>query len=113
MLRTMELILGIGPMTHFDAAARPMSACANGETSRRDYVNRGGFGFTHLYSSLMVRALATASYLSVALNVPLVVWEDLHEVGGIFVIDDEYVDHNEISFVAKTPRTPRKSLKYY
>lgn len=26
MLRTMELILGLGPMTHFDAAARPMSA---------------------------------------------------------------------------------------
>jgi 2,3-bisphosphoglycerate-dependent phosphoglycerate mutase len=63
-------------------------ACA-GETSRRDYLNRGGFGFTHLYSSLMVRALATASYLSAALTVPLVVWEDLHEVGGIFVIDDE------------------------
>jgi 2,3-bisphosphoglycerate-dependent phosphoglycerate mutase len=37
----------------------------------------------------MVRALATASYLSAALNLPLVVREDLHEVGGIFVIDDE------------------------
>ncbi len=68
-------------------------ACANGETSRRDYVNRSGFGFTHLYSSLMVRALTTASYLSAALNLPLMVWEDLHEVGGIFVIDDETGEH--------------------
>ena len=64
-------------------------ACANGATVHRDYVNRSAFGFTHLYSSLMVRALATASYVSTALNLPLVVWEDLHEVGGVFVIDDE------------------------
>ena len=68
-------------------------ACANAETPRRDYVNRGKFGFTHLYSSLMVRALATASPLSAALNLPLVVWEDLHEVGGIFVIDEETGEH--------------------
>jgi len=26
MLRTMELILGLRPMTHFDAAAMPMAA---------------------------------------------------------------------------------------
>jgi 2,3-bisphosphoglycerate-dependent phosphoglycerate mutase len=68
-------------------------ACANGETPRRDYVNRGKFGFTHLYSSLMVRALATAAPLSAALNLPLVVWEDLHEVGGIFSIDEETGEH--------------------
>ena len=64
-------------------------AYANGETPHRDYANRGRFGFTHLYSSPMVRALATATYLSAALELPLVVWEDLHEVGGIFYIDDE------------------------
>jgi len=64
-------------------------ACANGEALRRDYVNRGRFGFTHLYSSLMVRALATSAYLAAALTLPLDVWEDLHEVGGIFVIDAE------------------------
>lgn len=68
-------------------------ACADGETARRDYVNRHRFGFTHLYSSLMIRALATASYLSGALNIPLVVWEDLHEIGGIFVIEDETGEH--------------------
>lgn len=64
-------------------------ACLNGGTPRRDYANRGGFGFTHLYSSPMVRALATATYLSAALDLPLEVREDLHEIGGIFYIDDE------------------------
>jgi 2,3-bisphosphoglycerate-dependent phosphoglycerate mutase len=64
-------------------------ACTDGESPRRDYVNRSGFGFTQLYSSPMVRALATAAYLSAALDLPLMVWEDLHEVGGIFYIDDE------------------------
>jgi 2,3-bisphosphoglycerate-dependent phosphoglycerate mutase len=64
-------------------------ACTNGETPARDFINRSGFGLTHLYSSLMVRALATASYLSATLNLPLVAWEDLHEIGGIFVIDPE------------------------
>jgi 2,3-bisphosphoglycerate-dependent phosphoglycerate mutase len=64
-------------------------ACVNGDIPRRDFLNRVKFGLTHLYSSPMVRALATASYMSAALNLPLVVWEDWHEGGGIFVIDEE------------------------
>lgn len=64
-------------------------AAANGETPRHDFVNRSKFGFTHLYSSPMVRAVATAAPLSAALSLPLLVWEDLHEVGGIFAIDEE------------------------
>jgi 2,3-bisphosphoglycerate-dependent phosphoglycerate mutase len=64
-------------------------ACLNGGTPRGDVMNRIGFGITHLYSSLMVRALTTGSYLAAALNLPLLVWEDLHEIGGIFIIDDE------------------------
>jgi 2,3-bisphosphoglycerate-dependent phosphoglycerate mutase len=68
-------------------------ACTNDGTFTRDFSNRGGFGLTHLYSSLMVRALATGAYLAAALNLPLVVWEDLHEVGGIFVIDSESGEH--------------------
>jgi hypothetical protein len=31
----------------------------------------------------------------------------------LFVIDDEYIDHNEISFAAKMPGTPKKSLNFY
>ncbi len=38
MLRTMELILGLGPMTHFDAAARPMSAAFTGTPDLRPFI---------------------------------------------------------------------------
>jgi 2,3-bisphosphoglycerate-dependent phosphoglycerate mutase len=68
-------------------------ACANGEAPERDFINRRGFGLTHLYSSLMVRALATGTYLAAALNLPLLVWEDLHEIGGVFIIDHETGEH--------------------
>jgi 2,3-bisphosphoglycerate-dependent phosphoglycerate mutase len=49
----------------------------------------GGFGLTHLYCSLMVRAVATGTILARALGLPLVAWEDAHEVGGINRRDDE------------------------
>lgn len=45
--------------------------------------NVGGFDITHLYCSLMVRAVATGTIVAQALDLPLVAWEDLHEVGGI------------------------------
>ena len=64
-------------------------ACANGSTHPRDYINRRHFGLTHLYTSLMVRAIITGSYVAAALNLPLLAWEDLHEGGGIFVIEPE------------------------
>jgi 2,3-bisphosphoglycerate-dependent phosphoglycerate mutase len=68
-------------------------ACTNGELPRRDFINRSGFGLTHLYTSLMVRAITTGSYVAAALNLPLVAWEDLHEVGGIFMFDPETGEH--------------------
>jgi hypothetical protein len=39
MLRTMELILGLRPMTHFDAGARPMSAAFTTKPDSRPYVS--------------------------------------------------------------------------
>ena len=42
-----------------------------------------GFEFTHIYCSLMLRAVETGSAISKALNVPLIGWRDLHETGGI------------------------------
>jgi len=38
MLRTMELILGLRPMTHFDAAARPMYDCFQGQPDTKPFV---------------------------------------------------------------------------
>ena len=42
-----------------------------------------GFGLTHLYSSLMVRAAHTGQAIAQALGLPLLGWTDLHEGGGI------------------------------
>lgn len=50
-----------------------------------------GFGITHLYTSLMVRAVATATTVAHELGLRLNVWEDLHETGGIY-LDDELTD---------------------
>jgi 2,3-bisphosphoglycerate-dependent phosphoglycerate mutase len=52
-----------------------------------DHQNIGGFCITHLYTSLMVRAVATGTVIARALNLPLVAWEDLHETGGIYLDD--------------------------
>jgi len=46
--------------------------------------NRHGFGLTHIYSSLMVRALDTAQPLALAMGLPLIAWPEIHETGGIF-----------------------------
>jgi 2,3-bisphosphoglycerate-dependent phosphoglycerate mutase len=53
-----------------------------------DEQDMAGFGITHLYTSLMQRAVATADILAQALNLPIYAWEDLHESGGIY-LDDE------------------------
>ena len=50
-----------------------------------DQQNLAGFGITHLYTSLMVRSVATADIIARELGLPLVAWEDLHEGGGIYL----------------------------
>jgi 2,3-bisphosphoglycerate-dependent phosphoglycerate mutase len=56
--------------------------------------NRSGFGITHIYASLMDRAVATGSVISRALGLPLLAWEDLHEGGGIY-LDNEATGERE------------------
>ncbi len=51
------------------------------------------FGFTHLYTSLMARAIATGAILGDALDLPLFAWEDLHETGGIYIKDEQTGEH--------------------
>jgi 2,3-bisphosphoglycerate-dependent phosphoglycerate mutase len=55
----------------------------------RDPQNVAGFGITHLYSSLMLRAVATGTIIAKTLDLPLVAWEDLHERGGIYLEDEQ------------------------
>ena len=63
-----------------------------------DPQNRAGFGLTHLYCSLMVRAVRTGLAISQATNLPLVAWPELHETGGLF--DVEMVDGERV-FIGK------------
>lgn len=49
-----------------------------------DPYNHQGFHLTHLYCSLMRRAVQTGTYLSRALDLPLVAWPVIHEGGGIY-----------------------------
>ena len=54
-----------------------------------DFQNVAGFGITHLYSSLMVRAVTTGTIIAQALNLPLAAWKDIHEWGGIYLRDEQ------------------------
>jgi 2,3-bisphosphoglycerate-dependent phosphoglycerate mutase len=46
--------------------------------------NQYGFGFTHIYASLMERAVATAAPTARALGIPFSAWTEIHEEGGIY-----------------------------
>jgi 2,3-bisphosphoglycerate-dependent phosphoglycerate mutase len=52
-------------------------------------VSGGEFRFTHLYSSLMVRAVATATAVSRTCNLPVIAWPEVHEQLGIFLADEQ------------------------
>ncbi len=62
-------------------------AAPNANTAGRDHQNRRGFAITHVYTSLMTRAVATAYAIAGALGLPLIAWEDWHEAGGIYLDD--------------------------
>jgi len=51
--------------------------------------NVNGFGITHLYCSLMIRAVATGTAIATEIGLPLIAWKDLHETGGIHCINQE------------------------
>jgi 2,3-bisphosphoglycerate-dependent phosphoglycerate mutase len=58
-------------------------------TPRGDPQNRAGYGLTHLYASLMTRAVNTGSIVAERLGLPLHAWPDWHEEGGLY-LDDEH-----------------------
>jgi 2,3-bisphosphoglycerate-dependent phosphoglycerate mutase len=51
--------------------------------------NRYGFGLTHIYTSMMERAVYTAAPTAQALEIPLIAWKEIHEEGGIFSRGDK------------------------
>ncbi|MBX7254300.1 MAG: histidine phosphatase family protein [Candidatus Promineofilum sp.] len=58
-------------------------------SSYAEWHGRGGIVLTHLYTSLMLRAVTTAAYIAVATDLPLHAWTEIHEVGGLHGIDPE------------------------
>ena len=58
-------------------------------TAPGDPQNRAGFGLTHLYTSLMARAVITGTFLAERLGLPLQAWEDWHEEGGLYLNDGD------------------------
>lgn len=54
------------------------------ESDPWDMADQRGFAITHLYTSLMQRAIMTATAVANALSLPLVAWPELHEAGGIY-----------------------------
>lgn len=54
-----------------------------------DPQNRLGYGLTHLYCSLMIRAVNTGLYVAKATGLPLIALDDIHEWGGIYDHDRE------------------------
>ncbi len=59
-----------------------------------DPQNRFGFGLTHLYTSLMLRAIRTSLPIAEQTGLPLVALPEVHETGGLFditTVDDEIV----------------------
>ncbi len=53
--------------------------------------NQYGFGFTHIYTSLMIRAVGTAAPTARVLGIPFTAWPEIHEEGGIFNRDDKTI----------------------
>lgn len=51
------------------------------------FIRDQDFGLTHVYCSLMIRAIETGTRITRATGVPLVAWEDIHETGGIYLDD--------------------------
>lgn len=71
----------------WEQADRVAGFLAEGKDAWDGEDGRGGFKITHLYSSPMFRALATGSRIAARLGLPLRVWTDWHEGGGVFLKD--------------------------
>jgi len=64
--------------------------------------NQYGFGFTHIYTSLMERAVMTAAPTARALEtVPFTAWTEIHEEGGIYAREEE----NKLNSLSGRPRS--------
>ncbi|MCS7088787.1 MAG: phosphoglycerate mutase family protein [Thermoflexales bacterium] len=49
------------------------------------HLARNGVRYTHLFSSLMLRAVQTGHCIAEQLNMPLIGWLEMHELGGMYM----------------------------
>jgi 2,3-bisphosphoglycerate-dependent phosphoglycerate mutase len=73
-----------------------VSAPASPTKPAWDPQNNHGFGITHLYTSLMLRAVQTGLEIAPKIGVPLTAWIDLHERGGL--VRDEDPDEEPVGY---------------
>ncbi len=80
-------LTGLG-LRQADAVAGFLARSNPGDAvNGRDPTNHAGFHLTHLYTSLMIRAVQTSTAISKKINLPLTGWMDIHECGGIYLDD--------------------------
>ncbi len=63
------------------------ASSAQGRVGKPNGTSDNDFGFTHLYCSLMRRAIQTGTPIAEALGLPLIAHYDIHERGGIYYKD--------------------------
>ena len=78
-------------LTEIGRRQAEMTAAFLAETGDPVDVDQNGTSFhlTHVYSSLMHRALSTGVEIAQRSNIPLFSWQDWHENGGIYLQDQE------------------------
>ena len=73
-----------------------------------DPSNAHGFHITHLYSSLMLRALTTAHIVAEVIDKPILGLVDIHEGGGVYHEDEENLEF--IGLPGKRPGELQKAF---
>jgi 2,3-bisphosphoglycerate-dependent phosphoglycerate mutase len=85
--RNMDPALSELGLRQAQVLARFMAEGSPGLASMEEFPLQPGFKLTHLYSSLMQRAVATGTFIANGLDMPLLGWLDWHEGGGIYLQD--------------------------
>ncbi|KGE72426.1 histidine phosphatase family protein [Spirochaeta lutea] len=68
---------------HLAKPKQPYDPSENEQFWGWDHYNHLGYGLTHIYASLLTRALQTAAEIGHATGLKPVLWHRIHEVGGI------------------------------
>jgi 2,3-bisphosphoglycerate-dependent phosphoglycerate mutase len=83
------------------------------DKEKRRSLQRRGFGFSHLFCSLMTRSIETGIYIANTKNIPLVALIDIHERGGLYFRNpdtDKLVDRPSLNHEYFTEKFPQLVL---